>query len=563
MFSGMRSQPKTGIERATQCTVGMVLLTCALMGCAAEKPGSTFSKGPYLQAAGPGAMKIRWESLTNSPATVWYGLGDNLDQVLRDIAPVTMVGVANRSVTNVHIIRTNGLEVLKTNLATVKETNSFYLYEANLADLRPGAEYSYRVDLRQTKSPKRSFRTLDGVQEEVQFIAYGDSRSNPQIHSQLTKQFLKYSPDFLLHTGDLVAKGKDYGLWYKEFFHPLAKVIDRVPLFSVIGNHEEDGTNYLAYFHLGDHKTWYSFDAGPVHVLALDYRYEEVSSEQYRFAAADLKKNRAPWTIVIVHEPAFNIGGHASGWGHDHLLSLFHEHKVDLVIGGHSHLYERFRPVARTAGDWPITCITTGGGGASLYPDYDHPSLVSHSRTNHFMVFTVSRDELQAKMIAINGKTLDSFTLRKPGGSYDSEYRARVYPEGSLKLFPELAPGLASLVGQVPTPTNWVDVMLTMTPRKTGRPPAQLELSLHPDSALYYELLDSPLRMATPLKGTTNTVWLKVRSTGRKKVVADKNTYLDPLLVIQANATVGQDNTTVFGRGAKVSKSVLEAAKQR
>ena len=71
---------------------------------------------------------------------------------------------------------------------------------------------------------------------------------------------------------------------------------------------------------------------------------------------------------MILHYPVFNIGGHNTGWGHAAYLPLFHAAKVDLVMAGHSHIYERFRPIASKSGteSWPITHITTGGGGAPL-----------------------------------------------------------------------------------------------------------------------------------------------------------------------------------------------------
>ena len=61
----------------------------------------------------------------------------------------------------------------------------------------------------------------------MRFVAYGDSRSVPAVHAMLTRRYNKHSPDFILHTGDLVARGKDYALWSREFFGPAAGVIDR------------------------------------------------------------------------------------------------------------------------------------------------------------------------------------------------------------------------------------------------------------------------------------------------------------------------------------------------
>ena len=308
-----------------------------------------------------------WESTSepDQPANVRFGLNRRLDQITDSVCR-KMEGVSKLQ----------------------QVTNAFYLHEALLTNLRPGAMYSYQVEFSGQRTPVRQFRVLDPEASRGRFVAYGDSRSFPATHTALANRFAKHNPDFILHMGDLVARGKDYALWSREFFAPLANVIDHVPLFSVIGNHEEDGTNYLAHFHLPGKELWYSFDVGPVHVLALDYHFEGADTEQFRFAQADLMNSPAPWKVVFLHYPVFNIGGHAAGWGHTNYLPLFHSAKVDLVLAGHSHLYERFRPVTDPddCEQWPVTCITTGGGAASLHASFDHPALLARKTINEYVL---------------------------------------------------------------------------------------------------------------------------------------------------------------------------------
>jgi hypothetical protein len=52
---------------------------------------------------------------------------------------------------------------------------------------------------------------------------------------------------------------------------------------------------YLFYMHLPGKDRWYSFDIGPVHLLALDFRYEKETDEQFAFARQDLLAAKAPW----------------------------------------------------------------------------------------------------------------------------------------------------------------------------------------------------------------------------------------------------------------------------
>lgn len=555
-----------------------VLLSVACLWLAATSALSDsertalFSKGPYIQADGPDEMTVMWESPTNIPGAVYYGLTSQMDQELGNVWPFQMTGVSTVSRTNVTtVLKTNRLSttrvqvlpVLKTNYTAISVTNQFFVYEATLRNLKPGTRYSYSVGLDGARTAVRQFRTLNPSAAKARFIAYGDSRTNPSTHRRLARQFRALNPDFILHTGDLVAKGKDYGLWSKEYFLPLAGVIDEVPLFSVLGNHEQDGTNYLAYFHLPGNELWYSLDQGPVHILALDFRSEKASEAQFRFARNDLMESRAPWKIVMIHYPVFNIGGHATGWGHASYLPLFHEAKVDMVLAGHSHIYERFRPIAPDGepGAWAITHITTGGGGAPLYTSLSHPALAARSPTNHFMVFEATREKLTAKTIQLNGGIIDRFELSKPNGRQPAPYLSEIYPEQSLRLFFEIAPSLAGRVAALPKTNAPANVMLTLVPRKAPLAPADMEITLAPDSAPFYELSGGLVHAVTPPVGVTNrVVWLKVRATGKKRISENSDLVLSPPLVFQARVQAGDYSTVAYGARSRRSQTAADAA---
>jgi predicted phosphodiesterase len=510
---------------------------------------SLITKGPYIQSPTADTMVVMWESLTNTPGIVRFGLRGKLDFQVGNIQPRVMKG------------RTSG----STNQMTAASApEAFYIYEAALKDLKPGRSYAYSVEFGGVRSAVHHFKTFTPDADKVRFIAYGDTRSDPQVHAELASRFRKQRPDFILHSGDLVAKGRDYGLWAKEFFTPMASVISEVPFFSVIGNHEEDGTNYLGYFHLPGQELWYSVDIGPVHVLALDFHFENSRNEQFQFASKDLATSRAPWKIVILHTPMFNIGGHVSSWGKTNYLPLFFRTKVDLVLAGHSHMYERFRPVApRDEHDWAITHVTTGGGGANLHPSFDHPALRVRETTNHFMVFDVTRNKLRAKTIRANGTLLDSFELRKKDGRIPPEYLAQVYPEEALRLFYDAVPSLASRAASLPRMNQSARVMLNLTPGKTSSEPMELEITLAPESAPYYVLEDGPLRAVTPAAGQTNSVlWTKIRASGKKEISSNKSDELVPPLVLMAKVRSGGDDTISYGARCRLSKAAAEAARK-
>ena len=563
---------KIRTRHSAKC-IPLLTLLLAFHSVAPLFAATLITKGPYLQAPGPNTMTIVWETLTNVPGRVQFGKGDNLHSEIVAARSAAMKGVSKTSQTTniVTVKKTNVVDGianvttgLKTNVVRRYETNLFYVYSVALTNLKPATEYSYSVIADGIATPRKQFRTF-GDSRKITFIAYGDTRSFPKIHSAIAAQFGMFEPEFILHTGDLVENGKDYGRWSREFFQPLSNVIDRIPILPVIGNHEEDATNYLQYFRLPNGRRWYSFDDGPVHVLSLDYHFEKSSrtnsklnlqfEAQLAFASNDLRSARAPWKIVFLHYPVYNVGGHGMAWGHEHYLPLFRDNKVDLVIAGHSHLYERFRPVAPHADktEWAMTHITSGGGGAELARSYIHPSLAVNASTNHYVVFEATRDQLKGKAITDTGTLLDAFEIRKSRGRLAPEYLARVYPEETLQLSLDASRSLTARLTARPSVTNDSHVMFNVQPLKGTVEAGDLEITLAPDSAKYYTM--EPLRVKTPATKKEIVAWATLHSTGAKKITEVDGKEFSPTLVFQARAVAGSVETIVYGRPSRLSQT--------
>ncbi len=527
----------------------------------AEDGKGVFLKGPYLQGPGTDTMTIKWEADTKASGIVHYGLQGQLDQEFRVEEPQPITATVTMSVTN----RSSNGEVT---VDRVTNTNLVYLYEARLTHLKPRSTYTYSAQTGAARTAPKKFKTFDDHATKVTFIAYGDARSNPKMHHAVASNFKKYSPDFILHTGDLVADGRRYELWGREFFAPLSDVLDEIPIMPSIGNHEQDGNSYLRYLHLPGKERWYSYDDGPVHVVALDYRLEKGTDEQFAFAKQDLMSSKAPWKVVFMHYPVFNVGGHATGWGHNTYLPLFHEAKVDLVVVGHSHIYERFRPIAGSteASAWPITHITTGGGGAGLTAVYPHPALVSYYSTNHFVVLEATATTLKGVAYNINNVVLDSFEVNKTNGKPSPEYLAQVYPEEAMKLTYDVAPSLTASLASVPSADSPAPAMFSIRPVKAVSAPVQLEISLTPQSARHYTLEGGPIRVDAPAPNEPNNiVWARIASASQKKAGLDGRSaeLLSPPLTFQARIAMGKVESVAYGQRSRVTEEAAEAAKKR
>ncbi|MCC6831032.1 MAG: metallophosphoesterase [Thermoleophilia bacterium] len=125
------------------------------------------------------------------------------------------------------------------------------------------------------------------------------------------------------------------------------------------GNHDlaGDGTATA----LGEKRHWYTFATGPLRVVVLDAN-DPGNPVQLRFLKRTLAAAAQPVRVVAFHQPAYTLGLHPPGetqrklWG-----PVFRRYGVALVLQGHNHAYERFAVGG-------ITYITTGGGGAPVYP---------------------------------------------------------------------------------------------------------------------------------------------------------------------------------------------------
>lgn len=155
------------------------------------------------------------------------------------------------------------------------------------------------------------------------------------------------------------------------------------------GNHEaiELFISYESRFNMPDNgygNLYYSFNYQNVHVLVLNSESlnEFHWSAMYQFAARDLASvNRevTPWIIASWHHPWYcsNANHNNSAWFMKaEYEDLFHQHKVDLVLQGHVHAYERTHPVYNWKVDSTGTVFMTDGHGGNkegLYNRWQDP----------------------------------------------------------------------------------------------------------------------------------------------------------------------------------------------
>ncbi len=100
-------------------------------------------------------------------------------------------------------------------------------------------------------------------------------------------------------------------------------------------------------------EAYYSFNYGDIHFISMDSEDtpRDKNGEMANWLRTDLENDDHNWKIAYFHHPVYTKGSHDSDRDKDsdgrmqemreNFLPILEEHGVDLVLGGHSHIYER------------------------------------------------------------------------------------------------------------------------------------------------------------------------------------------------------------------------------
>ncbi len=347
-----------------------------LIACSTALAQAGFVKGPYLQNAQGGEVVIMWETAEAGDSRVDYGPTSAYGSYVYDPTPVIV-------------------------------------HEMAVVGLEPDSLYHYLVTSGSISSGDSTFQTAFIGSTPFRFVAYGDSRTYADDHAAVVRAIIASSPRFVLHTGDFVTEGTSAANWQREFFDPAQPLLRNTCLFPSLGNHEGHSVHYFDLFStpsgggIGGAQ-WYSFDYGTAHFVCLDTDADySPGSAQHSWLVSDLEANDVEWIFVFTHYPAYSSGPHGGTAGvQTWLVPLFEQYGVDMVFTGHDHLYERSYKDG-------VHYITTGGGGANLYPCYATPNPYSEYCVSAHHHCTIDVSGLSAVMKARynDGTVFDEVTL--------------------------------------------------------------------------------------------------------------------------------------------------------
>jgi acid phosphatase type 7 len=346
------------------------------------------NRGPYLQTPTHQSIIVMWRTDVNTGTTVWYGSDPtNLDQ---------QATIAN-SVRN-HTLEITGLEPYTT-----------YYYAVGYDETQltaPSAQYRFKT------------HPVPGTEQPIRVWAIGDFGKGNAGQIAVKESYLAHpggeDTDVWIWLGDNVYDdGKDTEYQSKVFAFPgFSDVFNWLPFYPSPGNHDyievwrqstllgipysniplqnHQGPYYdivdvpeqgEAGGHPSQLELFYSFDHGNAHFLSLNSEvYDFLNSfsgiNQMRgWIQQDLAQNDKPWTIAYFHQPPYSKGSHDSDGAtelvmkamRERIIPLLEQFDIDLVVCGHSHVYERSHLIHGHYGNsnsWnPATMLKDGNGG--------------------------------------------------------------------------------------------------------------------------------------------------------------------------------------------------------
>ncbi len=398
-------------------------------------------RGPYLQNGAPTAVTIRWRTDTATASHAQAGAAlENLDHPASDATPATE-----------HEVRLTGL---------APDTLYYYAIGDGVDFVEgPGAAWQFRTP------------PLPGAVKPVRIWALGDCGTGglgfgaaEAVRDAYLQSPLYRSPDVWLMLGDnAYSVGADTE-YQRAVFNTYRATLRTSILWSTLGNHETytPGVPYFSIFTLptageagglpSGTEHYYSFDYANIHFICLDsmQSLRTAGSPMLTWLTSDLAATTQRWIVAFWHHPPYTKGTHNSDFEielyqmRQNALPILESYGVDLVLCGHSHVYERSYLLDGHYGySWQLApaslkdsgsgradeldgaygkdaaarqgavYVVAGSSGSSGGGSLDHPAMFVSLSEAGSLVLDVEGDRIDAKFLNSRGVIRDYFTLIK------------------------------------------------------------------------------------------------------------------------------------------------------
>lgn len=337
---------------------------------------------PYLQDANPNSISILWETDGLGESVVEWGLTEELGNVSFGSAEGT-----------------EGDAMIHT--VTIEGLNRFTKYYYSVG-IGAGSSAVYSFKTPPFASDQESFRII--AMSDMQRDGAYPNKFNEMVHDgvidYLDAEFggdLVDNLALVMIPGDLVVTGSNYSQWEQHFFDPSHGLFNRVPVYPVLGNHEQNSTYYFQYFKLPENGTegyeehWWYKDYGNVRIIGLNSNSPFANQVQLDWLEEVLENTCASDSTDFVfaqlhhpHKSELWTPGESNYTGQ--VIELMEQFSTDcgkpsIHFFGHTHGYSRGQ--SRDHKHLWINVATAGGAidNWGEFPNFDYEE------------FSVSQDE--------------------------------------------------------------------------------------------------------------------------------------------------------------------------
>lgn len=251
-------------------------------------------------------------------------------------------------------------------------------------------------------------------QKSVRFAVIGDNGTGEQPQYDIAAEMEAYENvvhyQFVIMMGDNIYGGHKPKDFERKFETPYKPLLDAdVKFYACLGNHDNSDETLYKPFNMNGQR-YYTFKKGDVQFFALDSNYMDPT--QLDWIQQQLRESNAKWKIAFFHHPLYSDGRfHGPDVDlRNQLMPIFEKYGVNVVMSGHDHVYERFKPESG------IYFFLVGNSGELRYHNLRHDSDImaaGFDTDRTFMLVEIAGDKLYFQTITRTGQTVDSGVLQK------------------------------------------------------------------------------------------------------------------------------------------------------
>ena len=246
--------------------------------------------------------------------------------------------------------------------------------------------------------------------EDIVFVGAGDISMCSNDNDELTAELLDSIPGTVFTTGDNAYSVGSIQQFMDCYDPTWGRHKDRT--YPIPGNHDydtQDASGYYQYFN--NIEPYYAYNLGNWRIYALNSEIGvEEDSKQVAWLKADLAENPRQCVLAYWHRPRWSSGStHGNSRRMQTFWKIFYDAGAELVLNGHEHSYERFKPMDAEglADPQGLREFVVGTGGGSLYQF--GPALptteVRNNTTYGVLKLTLHANSYDWEFIPVGGST--------------------------------------------------------------------------------------------------------------------------------------------------------------